>query len=331
MVRFAAAGDNTPMKTESSGSWTRPTPATGGVFDATDRTLPARDGYPLAATVLAPREASSGTVVMSSATAVPRQFYRRFAASLAEAGWTAVTYDYRGIGDSRPRRLRGFTARMRDWVLEDMAGVVDWVRGTLAPPRLFLAGHSVGGQLAGLLDDPVGIDGMVTLSAQSGHWRLQGRGQRLPVFFHTHVTLPLLARLLGYMPWSWLGSAEDLPRGVALEWAGWCRDRKYVLGDRTLPLDRYRRFTAPVVAYSFGDDAWGTSASVDAMMSAYPRVERRHLEPGDLGLVRIGHFGAFRPGAEPLWREIRDWLERQAPREAPGGGRAETAPPHLTP
>lgn len=315
----------------SSDPRTPPSPAAEAAIDVSDRTLPARDGYPLAATVLAPRGATSGVVVVSSATAVPRQFYRRFAANLAEAGWTAVTYDYRGIGGSRPRRLRGFAARMRDWVLEDMAGVVDWVRGSLAPRRLFLAGHSVGGQLAGLLEDADGIDGMVTLSAQSGHWRLQGRGQRLPVFLHTHVTLPLLARLLGYMPWSWLGSAEDLPKGVALEWSRWCRDRRYLLGDPSLPLERYRRFTAPVVAYSFGDDAWGTSASVDAMMSAYPEVERRHREPADLGLAEIGHFGAFRPGAEALWREIREWLERRGRAGAPGEGRAEPASPRLTP
>jgi len=66
-----------------------------------------------------------------------------------------------------------------------------------------------------------------------------------------------------------------------------------------------------VLAYSFGDDKWGTSRSVDAMMRAYPKVERRHVEPSDLGLARIGHVGYFRTGSEPLWRDTIAWLDER--------------------
>ena len=111
------------------------------------------------------------------------------------------------------------------------------------------------------------------------------------------------------MPWSWVSSAEDLPKHVALEWSGWCRNRNYLLGDDTLPLDRYQRFDAPVLAYSFDDDNWGTARAVDAMMSAYPNLERRHAVPTDYGLEAIGHFGYFRPQAKALWSEGLAWLE----------------------
>jgi predicted alpha/beta hydrolase len=111
------------------------------------------------------------------------------------------------------------------------------------------------------------------------------------------------------MPWGVLGSGEDLPKNAALEWAAWCRNPRYVLGDSTLPLDRYRGFTAPVLAYSFGDDKWGTPRSVDAMMNAYPNVERRHLEPAEVGLPHIGHVGFFRPAAQHLWSDTISWLD----------------------
>ena len=67
-----------------------------------------------------------------------------------------------------------------------------------------------------------------------------------------------------------------------------------------------------MLAYSFGDDAWGTPASVDAMMSAYPNVERRHVERGDMGLDRIGHVGFFRPESRPLWADMIAWLDATA-------------------
>ena len=274
--------------------------------------IPARDGYALAASLFEPQAPSGAVVLINSATATPRQFYRHFAAALARAGYTVVTWDYRGIGGSAPDSLRGFEARMRDWVLLDMAGMIDWVADELNPQRLFLVGHSAGGQLAGLLDNSSHIHGMVTLSAQTGHWRYMGGGQKWVVLIHTHISLPALAHLLGYIPYRRLMGGTDLPRGVALEWSRWCRDRDYILGDSSLPLERYQGFRAPVLAYSIEDDNWGTARAVDAMMRAYPNLERRHLEAGQYGLSSIGHFGWFREGSDALWREAIAWFGQQA-------------------
>jgi len=278
--------------------------------ECSDVELCARDGFALSGTLYRPRSPSDRVVVINSATAVPRRFYRHFAMALANQGFVVVTYDYRGIGGSRPEQLRGFGATMRDWGLLDMAGVVDWVCAELSPGRLLMVGHSVGGQVAGLLDNSDAIDGMVTFSSQSGHWRLQGGEQKAAVLLHSYVTMPVLSTVFGYLPGRFMGSGEDLPKQTALEWAAWCRDPKYLLGDSSLPLERFETFQAPVLAYSFGDDKWGTPRSVDAMMSAYPNVERRHIDPGDLDLPGLGHFGFFRPKSHNAWHEPIAWLER---------------------
>lgn len=250
-------------------------------------------------------------VIVCSATAVARQYYRHYASALAAAGYAAVSFDYRGIGGSRPSTLRGMRVRMRDWGLQDMASVIDWALENGEHKNVFLVGHSVGGQVAGLLDNGAAVKAMLTVSAQSGHWRLQGGAQVWSVAFHVHVTFPLLVAIIGYMPWSWFGSAEDLPGGVASEWAHWCRDRNYLMGDESLPLQRYQAFCAPVLAYSVDDDTWGTATSVDAMMAAYPNVERRHLLPTEHGLSQLGHFGYFRKRSETVWQEGIEWLDRQ--------------------
>ncbi len=279
---------------------------------AADIGIAARDGFRLAATMYRPVRPSERVAVISSATAVPRRFYRHFAVSLADTGFTTITYDYRGIGESKPVSLRGFDARTRDWALLDMAGVIDFARSELSPRSIVMVGHSVGGQVAGLLDNADQVDGMLTLSAQSGHWRLQGGEQKYLVALHVHLTLPLLAKTLGYMPWSWLGSAEDLPAGAALEWSRWCRHRDYLMGDATLPLERFGQFTAPVRAYSIDDDKWGTARSVDNMMANYPNVDRKHIVPAEHGLETLGHFGYFRPASSALWPEAIGWLDEVA-------------------
>ena len=275
-------------------------------------TIHAADGYPLAATVFRPARTNGAIAVVNSATAVPRQFYRHYANAMAESGFTVVTYDYRGIGGSSPHRLRGFDATMTDWIFKDMAAVLTWANAQWLP-RTVIVGHSFGGQTPGLLEQARGVDAMLTLSAQNGHWRVQAPSQRRPVWWHTHVTLPLAARLFGYMPWSWFGSAEDLPKGVAVEWSRWCRNRYYLLDDPGLPVARYRAFAAPVRAYSVADDAWGSATAVDEMMAPYPNVERNHLDPIEHGVGRLGHFGYFRPAAQALWHRDIDWLASVQP------------------
>lgn len=277
-----------------------------------NRTIVAADGYKLAASFF--DAGNTDTVVLiNSATAVPRRFYQRFATFIQRHGWHAVTYDYRGIGESRPNSLRGFDASMRDWAFLDMAAAVSWIMQDLAPARLFTVGHSVGGQMLGMIDNAHCIDAMVGISAQSGYWAVQGGREPVKVRVIVTVLIPLLARLFGYFPWSLVARGEDLPKGVALEWARWCRNPNYLLDDKSLPLERYESFDAPVLAYSIDDDDWGTRRAVDDMMRAYINVTRRHIGPTEYGLDRLQHMGFFRDGAQPIWREAIEWLDNVAP------------------
>ena len=70
-------------------------------------TVPASDGYLLAATLFLPRRAKTHAVLINSAAAVPRKIYRGFAGYLAQQGCAVLTYDYRGTGDSRPKAAVG--------------------------------------------------------------------------------------------------------------------------------------------------------------------------------------------------------------------------------
>jgi predicted alpha/beta hydrolase len=102
-----------------------------------DITLPATDGYLLGATLFLPRKAKRHAVLINSATAVPRKIYRGFAGYLARRGCAVLTYDYRGIGDSRQmapvgynqvKSLVGFKASMADWAALDVTAAVGWMR-----------------------------------------------------------------------------------------------------------------------------------------------------------------------------------------------------------
>lgn len=275
----------------------------------TQALLTTSDNLTLGGTLYAPQKGGDW-IVLNGATAVPQQFYKRFAEHMAAKGFSVLTYDYRGMGASKPYTLRGFPARCADWGTKDIAAAIDFVSNTYSPGTLYLIGHSAGGQQAALADRSDKVSAMLSVSSQSGYWGLQGGAEKRKVWFLTKFMIPTLTRIFGYFPWGAMGGM-DLPKHVALDWARWCQTSGYLLDDPSLPLHLYDTFQAPVLAYSIADDDWGTEPSVKAMMSAYPNVTFEHLQPADWDVPKLGHMGYFRKGSERLWDEAAHWLRSQ--------------------
>lgn len=271
--------------------------------------VPARDGYPLAATLFRPQNPDGRAVLIHAATGVRREYYAKFASFLAERGFTALTFDYRGIGGSRKGSLRHFKARMRDWAEQDAAGALDFLAREAAGAKLFCVGHSFGANGLGVVPGIERYAGAVFVGAQSGYWRLWS-GAGLPgMWFLTHVLLPTVSSILGYFPAKALGQGEDLPGGVASEWAGWCRNPRYAAG--VVGLQGYARLTAPIRSYWASDDAYAPRAAAEALLDLYPNAASKELVPVDAAPHGgIGHFGFFRERfRDTLWRDAADWLK----------------------
>src|SRR5436305_10917617 len=96
----------------------------------------AADGFPLHGTLY---EGGPDTILIASALGVKRRYYDPFAQFAKQRGFTVLTFDYRGIGESRPASLRGFDASMRDWGVLDLTAAIAQLRGARS---LTLVGHS---------------------------------------------------------------------------------------------------------------------------------------------------------------------------------------------
>ena len=210
-----------------------------------------------------PPQAPRGAVLINSATAVPRKIYRGFAAYLAEQGHTVLTYDYRGIGGSRPRSLRGFTVRMRDWAALDVAAAIDHMRSVWPKLPLAVVGHSFGGQALGLAPNNDQVSRALFVAAQAGYWRLFHSPEKYRVYAMLRLIGAPIARVLGYVPGR-LGIGEDLPRDVFLEWTGWVMQPRYFFDDATLDaLANFPRYRGALRAICLTDDPWATAPAVD--------------------------------------------------------------------
>jgi predicted alpha/beta hydrolase len=273
--------------------------------------LVARDGYRLGATLYRAAAGADRIVLVMAATGVPQEYYGKFAAYLAGHNFSVLTFDYRGIGRSLHSKLRDVDASMADWALLDGAAALDFLeREFSGGTRLSVVGHSFGGQSLGLLPGHQRIGAALVVGAQSGYWKRWPPLGRAWMWPATHLVLPIVPRLLGYLPMSRYGFGEDLPAGVAIQWASWCRDPAYLVGALGVRAE-FAKFSAPLRAYAITDDRFAPPSAVEALLELYPgaKSELRRVAPSDLGVRSIGHFGFFRePFRDSLWREAADWL-----------------------
>jgi predicted alpha/beta hydrolase len=272
--------------------------------------LIAQDGYRLNAVRYEPAGEVRGHVIVGGATGVQQRFYRRFAIYMAAAGYATLTFDYRGIGESRYGPLKGFEASFLDWGALDTAAAVDAMRHANLP--LFVVGHSFGGHALGLLPNHDAIAGAYCFGSGAGWTGWMKRPEARKVRILWNVVLPLLVSWKGYMPWRLLGMGEDLPRGVYRQWRRWCRFPRYFLDDPARPelAAQFAKLKMPIASATAIDDPWAPPASRDAFATGYSgaEVQRIDLAPERIGQP-IGHMGYFRESARPLWAGVVEWIE----------------------
>lgn len=274
--------------------------------------LRAADGTPLAATLFEADGPSTRALVIAGGTGIRRRFYGALARWLCAGGWTVLTFDYRGIGDSVRGGVRASRARMADWGRQDLEAALAWLHAAQPAGRRALVAHSAGGQLLGLAPSARQLDCAAFVASQSGSWRLWPAPSRWAAAALWHA-VPVVTRVAGYFPSALFGLGEPLPRGVAEEWARWCRHPDYLFGCLdAAELGGYGALTLPLRAYSFPDDPIAPPRAAAAILDRYPAARATHLvvDAASLQRRRLGHFGFFRPAVGgALWPDLLRFLD----------------------
>ncbi|UBT80436.1 alpha/beta fold hydrolase [Pseudomonas amygdali] len=273
------------------------------------------DGYTLGGCRFPAQGSLKGRLIVAGATAVPQGFYRRFAQFAAERGYEVLTFDYRGIGQSRLGSLKGFRMDLLDWGRLDLAAAVDAMADPQVP--LFIVGHSYGGHAFGLLPNHAKVHGFYVFGTGAGWHGYMPFGERLRVLTMWNLVLPVLTWWKGYCPWKMLGMGEDLPIDVYRQWRHWCRFPHYFFDDPAMRgiEQGYAAVRTPIVAANALDDRWAMPASRDAFVQGYRNapLTRKDLNPAQTG-GKIGHMGYFRQSAAPYWDDALTWFAGLSPR-----------------
>jgi predicted alpha/beta hydrolase len=252
-----------------------------------------------------------GIVVINPATGVRADYYHHYARFLSAHGFEVITFDYRGIGLSRPERLTRCGWDWKQWGERDVEAVIAQALTSGLP--VSIVGHSIGGVLTGYAPSAAQVSRMMTMGAQYAWWRDYPAEKRRRMVLKWHLLMPALTALAGYFPGRRLNWLEDLPDGVAYQWG--CGGRELEArrdaATRAAIHARFAAIRAPILAIGVTDDPFGTRAAISRAHGYYAgaALTKVMLAPGDLAVESIGHFDLFHARhAMGFWLDTLLWL-----------------------
>ena len=264
---------------------------------------------------------TSPLVICLPAMGVRAAFYQPVAEALQQRGLNVLTADLRGLGTSSVQVQRGVDFGYHEMLSYDWPAVVQTARRLRPASRLYLMGHSLGGQLSALYLslEPRAADGLILVASCSVHYTGWPFPRNLGILAGTGLAC-CLASGLGYFPGHRLGFGGMAARTVIRDWArnAWTGD--YRLAHSSIDFEkRLAHMPKPVLALAFKGDGFAPLAAVRNLCRKMPRAPQRLVELNRTATNGRGldHFGWVKHAA-PVVDCICDWI---ASRSAAAGGR----------
>lgn len=175
-----------------------------------------------------PGGAARAVAVLNGATGVPARFYEAFARWLAqEKNIACLTYDYRDFGASAVRHPSASEAKMADWGVHDQQAARDTLGGMFPTTPLWVIGHSLGGMCLPFQQNLDRIDRVIAVASGIVHVRDHPWPYQALARFFWFGAVPMITRIMGYMPGKTLRVGSDIPAGVYWQWRQWCTRRAF--------------------------------------------------------------------------------------------------------
>lgn len=246
-------------------------------------------------------------VIISPAMGMPQSLYKQFALFLTEHQYAVISYDYAGFGLSLQGKLKDSKTDTRQLGELDGKAVIEFAKSTHPNLKLQWVGHSLGGQLLGIVPNGNELSNAITVASGTGYWLYNKPKVRRSIWFVWYVIAPLSTKVLGYFPGKALGIVADLPPNVINQWRRWCLHKDYAAGVEGKDIrERYASLTTPIKCISFTDDHFLTKRNVVGLHQQFTRSHVTYIDinPAEEGLEFIGHLNWYKEKfKKKIWQE----------------------------
>lgn len=253
-------------------------------------------------------------VIIAPATGIRKEFYYAFSRNLAENGFATLTFDNRGIGESKGDSINYSNASLTNWGKLDMTATLEYMKKEFPKRNYHIIGHSAGGQLVGLMNNAKEIKSMFNFGSSSGSLHYSKYPFKLKSYFWLNLYIPISNLIFGHTKSQWVGMGEPLPKNVGKEWTKWCNGKGYVKVDLDTKIKNHLYYDINLnsIWVHAKDDEIANYKNVKDMIRVYTKIDSKilTLSPKEYGFKDIGHMKFFSKKRKELWNIAIDWLNK---------------------
>ncbi|WP_240669115.1 alpha/beta fold hydrolase [Dyella sp. M7H15-1] len=256
------------------------------------------------------------------AMGVPAKHYLPMAEAFAAHGIAVALHEWRGMGSSDRRAGRRGNWGYRELLEADLPAGIEETRARWPRAKLWVGGHSLGGQLsclyASLHQDA--FAGLVLIASGAPYWRRFPHGAWI---LWAYVLAAPLAQLIGHLPGRRIGFGGNEARGVTSDWSRSGRTGRYAADG--MAVDFARQMAAvkqPVLALRLRDDWMVPFGSLEWLLGLMPQAPRQVgvVTPEQLAGQRADHF-TWMKVPDSLAAQLVEWMDSSVIISSGGVGR----------
>ncbi|MGL4305860.1 MAG: alpha/beta hydrolase family protein [Mycobacteriaceae bacterium] len=254
---------------------------------------------------------SAPLLLLFPAMGVPAGYYAPFVDQLVIQGFHVGVPELRGQGRYSPRPTKERDHGFIQILTEDFPAVISAAKDRHPQSPLVVAGHSLGGQLAGLYcasNPPVRLspDALVLIATGTPYYRAYGR-RALTIAIQTRIA-GIIATALGYFPGHRLGFGGIQPKTLIKEWSQLAKTGHYHITGLPNIEQNMRSIRTPVLSYAIQPDPYaphGAIAHYNTKLLSAPITELAYTN-SEVPNFSLDHFNWVKHSG-PMSKNIAQW------------------------
>jgi predicted alpha/beta hydrolase len=269
----------------------------------------AKDGARSELILMQPDRSPAHVIYWLPALGVPAKHYLPLAEAFVAGGVAMALHEWRGIGSSDRRAGRHCDWGYRELLEADVPAGIAQARARWPKAKLWIAGHSLGGQLACLYASlhPDTLAGIMLIASGAPYWRRFRFGTLLSI---AYLLASPLARLVGHLPGRRLGFGGNEARGLIADWSRSGRTGRYAADGMVVDFEqRLAALAMPVYALRMRDDWMVPQASLTWLLEKMPGTFQRAevIAPEQLAGPAADHFSWMKAPAAAV-AQLLAWM-----------------------
>jgi len=248
-------------------------------------------------------------IIIMPALGVKAWVYEKIAFELQKLSHIVVTVDLRGNGKSSMRVSKKTNFGYHEMINYDCPAIIEKVNKHFPNNKIYLLGHSLGGQLNVLYASQHQklISGLILVASCTVHYKKWCFPYNLGVLLGTQAA-NILVRILGYFPGKKVGFAGKEAKNLILDWSYNARTGKYKIKNSKINFEEdIKQIKLPVLSISFKNDKLAPKKAVEGLNKKMENanITHHHCANDD---CTLNHFN-WVDDYELVTNQIRNWLK----------------------